>query len=385
MKVYLDYNATTPLDERVIEAMKDAMQRYPANPSSLHSQGQEARIAIENARRILADSINAEPDEIIFTGSGTESDNLAIHGALRAYKKKGNHLIVSKIEHPAVYNTAKALKDYGFDVDFVGVDSEGRVIIDELKSLIKDTTVIVSIMHANNEIGTIQDLKSIVELCHSKGVLVHTDAVQSYGKIKIDVKDLGVDFLSTSAHKIYGPKGIGMLYKKNGVAILPVIHGGHHEKGLRPGTYATHNIIGFSEAVKITMNEMEEENKRLSSMITYLREGIKNRISHIKINSPQKNVLPNTLNVSIEFVEGESLLLELDMKGIALSTGSACASGSLEPSHVLLAIGVPVEIAHGSLRISIGKYTRKEDIDYFLEELPKVVERLRKMSPLYNQ
>ncbi|MDD2714365.1 MAG: cysteine desulfurase family protein [Candidatus Wallbacteria bacterium] len=381
-RIYLDYNATTPIDPRVWKAMQASVELYPANPSSIHTPGQEARIFTESCRETIAGALNSNPAEIVFTGSGSESDNLALLGVMRGCTASGRrHLIVSGIEHPAVEKTAKALEQEGFHVDRLAVDKHGFIDFPQLESLITPATVLVSVIHANNEIGTIQDLTRIAELCRKNGALLHTDAVQSFGKVPINVRQTGIDLLSASAHKIYGPKGCGFLFVRKGVQLSPVLFGGKHELGLRPGTESIHNLAGLAEASRIMELERESDNQRISSLKSRLVSGIA-EIPEIIINSPEKNCLSGTLNVSIRHVEGESLLAELDLLGIAVSTGSACASGSSKPSPILTAIGLAPDYAQGSLRISLGRWTEAEEIDCFLSVLPGIVGRLRRMSAL---
>jgi len=385
LKNYFDYNATTPVDPRVVEAMRPFFTENFHNPSSFYSQAGEALNAIEIAREQAAKLLNARPDEIFFTSGGTESDNLAIQGVASMYKEKGNHIITSAIEHPAVLKTCQFLaKKKGFEVTYLPVDEKGYVSPKELKESIKDTTILVTIMHANNEIGTLQPLKALAEIAHSRGVYFHTDAVQSTGKIPVDVKDLGVDMLSFSSHKIYGPKGMGVLYIKKGVKIDPLLFGGGHEHGLRAGTENVTGIVGIGKAAEIALAEMREEEKKLRPLRDRLKKMILETIPDVLVNGDPENGLYNTLNVSIRHIEGESILALLDGNGFALSSGSACSSKSLDPSHVLLAIGLKHEDAHGSLRISLGKYNSEDAVNSLLETLPVVVQRLRSMSPFWT-
>jgi len=385
LKNYFDYNATTPVDPRVVEAMRPFFSENFHNPSSFYSQAGEALQAIEVAREQAAKLLNARPDEIFFTSGGTESDNLAIQGVASMYKEKGNHIITSAIEHPAVLKTCQFLaKKKGFEVTYLPVDEKGYVSPKELKESIKDATILVTIMHANNEIGTLQPLKALAEIAHSRGVYFHTDAVQSTGKIPVDVKDLGVDMLSFSSHKIYGPKGMGVLYIKKGVKIDPLLFGGGHEHGLRAGTENVTGIVGIGKAAEIALAEMREEEKKLRPLRDRLKKMILETIPDVLVNGDPENGLYNTLNVSIRHIEGESILALLDGNGFALSSGSACSSKSLDPSHVLLAIGLKHEDAHGSLRISLGKYNSEDAVNSLLETLPVVVQRLRSMSPFWT-
>ncbi|MGM0508884.1 MAG: cysteine desulfurase NifS [Fusobacteriota bacterium] len=385
MKVYLDNNATTKVDEKVLEEMIPYFSENYGNPSSVHRFGQKNRQVIEEAREKIAKLLNIKADELTFTGSGTESDNLAIRGVAGAYRNKGNHIITSKIEHPAVLTTCKKLEEEGFEVTYLSVDENGMVDLDELKDSIKDTTILISIMHANNEIGTIQDIEKIGKIAHENGVLYHSDVVQSMGKYEIDPKKKNIDLLSFSGHKFYGPKGIGGLYVKNGVKLKRIITGGHQERTRRPGTENVPAIVGMAKALEIAYETAEEERKREAKLRDYLQEKLIEKIPEVKVNGKDANRLPGTLSLTIKYVEGESILLNLDLKNIAVSSGSACASGSLDPSHVILAIGVPIEDAHGTLRFSIGKYNTKEEIDYVIEELPPIVEKIRSMSPFWNK
>lgn len=384
LKYYFDYNSTTPTDPRVAKEIIPYFSTKFFNPSSFYRKAGEISIDIENARERVAKLLNAEVNEIFFTSSGTESDNLAILGVTSKLKEKGNHIITSKIEHPAVLNTCKYLSKKGFEVTYLPVDKYGLLDPDDLKKEIKDTTILVTIMHANNEIGTIQPVKELSKIAHQRGILFHTDAVQSAGKMKVDVKELDIDMLSISSHKIYGPKGMGVLFKKKRVKINPMIFGGAHEKGLRAGTENVPGIIGIGKAAELAILEMHENEKRLKPIRDKIEKGIIETIPDVIINGNTDKRLYNTLNVSIKYIEGESILAFLDNQGFALSSGSACSSKSLEPSHVLLALGLKHEEAHGSLRISLGKYNKKEDADKLIEVLPSIVERLRSMSPFWK-
>ena len=384
LKYYFDYNSTTPTDPRVAKEIIPYFSTKFFNPSSFYRKAGEISIDIENARERVAKLLNAEVNEIFFTSSGTESDNLAILGITSKLKEKGNHIITSKIEHPAVLNTCKYLSKKGFEVTYLPVDKYGLLDPDDLKKEIKDTTILVTIMHANNEIGTIQPVKELSKIAHQRGILFHTDAVQSAGKMKVDVKELDIDMLSISSHKIYGPKGMGVLFKKKKVKINPMIFGGAHEKGLRAGTENVPGIIGIGKAAELAILEMHENEKRLKPIRDKIEKGIIETIPDVIINGNTDKRLYNTLNVSIKYIEGESILAFLDNQGFALSSGSACSSKSLEPSHVLLALGLKHEEAHGSLRISLGKYNKKEDADKLIEILPSIVERLRSMSPFWK-
>lgn len=382
---YFDYNATTPVDPRVVEAMGPFFTEIFHNPSSFYSKAGEANHAIDIAREQVAKLINASPKEIFFTSGGTEADNLAIQGAASMFKQKGNHIITSAIEHPAVLKACQYLEKNGYEITYLPVDEKGYINPGELKNSIKDTTILVTIMHANNEIGTLQPLKELAKIAHSKGVLFHTDAVQSTGKIPVDVKNLDVDMLSFSSHKIYGPKGVGVLYKKKGLKINPLLFGGGHERGLRAGTENVTGIVGLGKAAELALAEMAEEEKKLRPLRDRLKKGILEIIPEILVNGDPENGLYNTLNVSIKYIEGESILAMLDGHGFALSSGSACSSKSLDPSHVLLAIGLKHEDAHGSLRISLGKYNTEDAVERLLQVLPPVVERLRSMSPFWRE
>ncbi|MFH1868811.1 MAG: cysteine desulfurase family protein [Candidatus Omnitrophota bacterium] len=389
-QIYMDHNATTPLHPEVKKAITHAMEIY-GNASSLHSFGRLARKAIEEAREKVSSFINARPDDVIFVGSGSEANNTVLNisscaaGVCSVHQGEKKDIITTRIEHPCIMETAKCLTDRGANIHYIGVDKSGKVDIDELKSKLSEKTGIVSVMMANNEIGTIQDIKKITEMAHEYGALVHTDAVQAVGKIGVDVDDLGVDFLSLSAHKIYGPKGIGALFIKPGVPFCPLIRGGHQERGRRAGTENTIGIIGLSKAVDMRAEEMEEEGKRLLELKAALKKSIEDKICDVHFNGHPTDCLAGTLNVSFDGAEGESILLGLDLEGIAVSTGSACASGSLDPSHVLLATGIPVERVHNSIRVSLGRDNTIKDIEYFIDKLPKVIDRIRNMSTAYTK
>jgi cysteine desulfurase len=380
MKVYLDYAATTPTDPRVLKEMLPFFNKKFGNTMSLHSFGREAKLATEEAREKVASLMNAESNEIIFTGSATESNNFALKGVAFANKEKGKHIIVSSIEHHSVLDTAKWLEKQGFEITYLPVDKHGLVNPSELEKSIRKDTILVSIMHANNEIGTIEPIEEIGKICSEHGVYFHTDAAQSYGKIPVDVKKMNVDLLTASAHKIYGPKGVGLLYVRKGVKIEPLLHGGGHEFGLRSSTLNLPGIVGFGAAAEIAKKEMKRDSKRLEKLRKKLEKGVL-KIENSHLNGHPEKRLPNISNFWFDFIEGESLVTALDMKGIAASTGSACSSESLEPSHVLLAIGLKHHQAHGSLRLSLGRWTKKEEIDYVLKVLPEVVENLREISP----
>lgn len=380
--VYLDHSATTPVDRRVLEAMTPYFSQDFGNPNSLHAWGRKARQAVDEARNKVAGLINADPAEIIFTGGGSEADNLAIKGVAFTLKEKGRHIITSATEHHAVLHTCEWLGKEGFEVTVLPVDGEGFVKIDELECAIRPDTILVTIHFANNEIGTVQPIEEIGALCRARGVLFHTDAVQAAGHIPIDTKTLPIDLMTMAAHKMYGPKGVGALYVRKGVKIEPLIHGGGQERGLRSGTENTAGMVGFGEAAALAMERLkkgEVDNER--RLRDRLIDGVLERIDDVLLTGHRTKRLPFHASFCFRYIEGESLLLRLDALGIGASSGSACTSGSLEPSHVLLAVGLPHEIAHGSLRLSLGKDTSDEDIDYTLENLPKVVESLRAMSP----
>ncbi len=380
-KIYLDYAATTPTHPEVVKEMLPFFTQIYGNPSSIYQLAQRAKGAIEEAREKVARLINAKVGEIIFTGGGTEADNMALKGMAYANKRCGNHIITSKIEHHAVLNTCKWLEKQGFKVTYISVDKYGMVDLDELRKSLTDKTILISIMHANNEVGTIEPIAEISKIAQEKGIYFHTDAVQTVGKIPIDVKRLGVSLLSLSAHKLYGPKGGGALYIREGVKISSLIHGGHHEENKRAGTENVPGIVGLGKACEIATKEMHHEGERLKVLRDKLYKGLSERIDEIALNGHPQNGLPGILNICVQYVEGESMLLNLDLEGIWASSGSACASGSLEPSHVLLAMGIPPEVAHGSLRFSLGRDTTEEDIDKVIEVLPPIVEKLRAMSP----
>ena len=381
-RIYLDYAATTPTRPEVLKEMLPYFTDIYGNPSSIHSYGQEAQGAMETARTKVARLINARDEEVIFTSGGTEADNFAIKGIAYANEKKGNHIITGAIEHHAVMGSCAFLEKRGFRITYLPVDEHGLIDPDDVRKAITDKTILISIMHANNEIGTIEPITEISKVAREAGIYIHTDAVQTTGHIPVDVDALGIDLLSMSAHKLYGPKGIGALYIRRGTKLVSFMHGGEQERGRRASTQNIPGIVGFGKAIELAGQEIDEETNRL----TYLRDKMANclleKIDHSRLNGHPTKRLPNSVNVSIQFVEGESMCLNLDMEGICASTGSACSSGSLEPSHILLALGVSHERAHGSLRFTLGKWTTEEDIDRVLEVLPRVVARLRAMSPL---
>jgi len=387
--VYLDYAATTPMDPRVIEVMNEHFRISYGNSSSLHSIGQKAAQTLVKSREIVASLINAKRDEIIFTSSGTEADNIAILGVALKNQNRGKHIITSVLEHHAVENTCKSLRKKGFSITFLPVDKYGLIDLGELEDMITDETTLISIMFANNEIGTIEPIKEIGEIAKKHDVLFHTDAVQAFGKVPIDVEAMNIDLLSASAHKLYGPKGVGMLYLRNkgvrdgwGKFINPIMYGGGHERDMRPSTVNVPGIAGFAKAVELAKSEMPKEIEEHTKFRDRIIKNVLENIEDSYLNGHPTKRLPNNVNLGIRFIEGESIVLDLDSEGIAASTGSACSSKSLDPSHVLLAIGLKPQEAHGSLRVSVGRFTTVDDVDYFLEKLPPIIDRLRKMSPL---
>ena len=382
-RVYMDHTAGMPVDERVLEAMMPYFTQNYGNPSSIHSFGNEARRAIDEARSKVAELIGAEKkEEIVFTSGGTEGNNLAIKGVAYRNKDKGNHIITSSIEHMSVINTCKHLSKQGFKVTYLPVDKYGIVDIEALKREITDKTILVSVMYANGEIGTIEPVREIGEIAHSKGAFFHVDAVAAAGQIPIDSQDENIDLLSLSSNDVYGPRGVGALYRKAGTRILPIIHGGGQERGLRSGTENLSGIVGMGKATEIAKAEMKPEAKRLSELRDKFIEGVLDSIPESYLNGHPTMRLPNNVNVRFSYIEGESLILSLDMEGVACSSGSACTSKTLEPSHALLAIGLAHEEAHGSLLFTLGKQNTEEDIKYVLGLLPNIVKRLRAISPL---
>lgn len=383
--VYMDHAATTYVKPEVLSAMLPYFSEHYGNPSSVYALGRETKAAIDKARDQVASALNAaKTNEIYFTGSGTESDNWALRGVAAAHAGRGKHIITTSIEHHAVLHTCQYLEKQGFDVTYLPVDCDGLVTAQQVADAIRPDTILVSIMFANNEIGTIEPIEEIGAVCKEKGVLFHTDAVQAFGSVPIDVQRMHIDLLSLTAHKLYGPKGCGALYIRNGVRVETFIHGGAQERGRRASTENIAGIVGLGAAAEIAQAQMEQNRERLTALRDRLIQGILDRVPYTRVNGSMEHRLPNNANVCFEFIEGESLLLLLDRAGIEASSGSACTSGSLEPSHVLLAIGLPHEIAHGSLRLTIGERTTQEDIDYVLETLPPIVARLREMSPLYD-
>lgn len=384
-KVYLDHSATTPVRREVAELVLQYMTEKYGNASTVYSYGREAKSGMEKAREQVAALIKARPEEITFTSGGTESDNLAIAGVAQAYAQKGKHIITSAVEHHAVLDACENLAKKGYTVTVLPVDEYGLVRLEDLRKAITPETILISIMHANNEVGTIEPVEKIGALARERGILFHTDAVQSFGKIPIDVEKMNIDLLTGSGHKIYAPKGIGFLYVKKGVKVSPQIFGGGQERKRRPGTENVPGIVGLGLAAELAGAEMAEEMARIRGLRDKLINGLMEKIPHARLNGHPTQRVATNANISFEFVEGESLLLSLDMKGIASSSGSACTSGSLDPSHVLLAIGLCHEVAHGSVRMTLGRATTAEDIDYVLEVYPPIVERLRLMSPLYEE
>jgi cysteine desulfurase len=384
-KVYMDYSATTYTKPEVLQEMIPYFTENFGNPSSLYSMSDAPREAINTARQRVAKAINADKNEIFFTAGGSESDNWILKGIAFANKNKGNHIITTKIEHHAILHACKFLEKNGFEVTYLPVDEYGFINLEDLKNAIKDTTILVSIMFANNEVGTIQPIKEIGEICKEKKIYFHTDAVQAVGHVNIDVKDMNIDALSMAGHKFYGPKGIGAMYLRKGIKIENLIHGGAQERGKRASTENVPGIVGIGKAIELATSEMETESKRLSELRDKLIKGLVEAIPYAKVNGPSGDKrLPGNVNLSFIGIEGETLLLDLNDAGIFVSTGSACASASLDPSHVLLALGLPHEVAHGSLRLTLGAGTTEEDVDYALQVIPKVVARRRAMSPLWE-
>ena len=383
-KIYLDCAATTPCNPQVLEAMMPYFGQKFGNPSSIHSFGMEAKEVVEKARKTVADALGADPEEIIFTSSGTESDNLAIKGIAYTNRTRGNHIITSQIEHHAVLESCKFLEKRGFKVTYLTVDKYGLVNPEDLEKTITKKTILVSIMHANNEIGTIEPIAELASIAKEKGICFHTDAVQTFGHILTNVDDLRVDLLSISAHKLYGPKGVGALYIRKGTKIEAISHGGDQEDGMRAGTLNVPGIVGLGKAIEQSQKGMKNEEEREKKLQDKLINGLL-KVPNVRLNGHPKARLSGNVNVSVEGIEGESMILNLNLLGISCSTGSACTSSSLEPSHVLLACGLSAEVAHGSLRFSLGKLTSEEDINYLLSVFPKMVEKLRKMSPMWQK
>ncbi|MGF7117780.1 cysteine desulfurase [Methanobacterium oryzae] len=381
--IYMDHSATSQVDKQVFKAMEPYFVHKFGNASTLYSLGRDARKAMENARAQVASLIGAKTEEIIFTSGGTESDNIAIKGTAYRLKDKGNHIITSAIEHPAVEETCKYLEKKGFEVTYLPVYKEGIVRVSDLEDAITDKTILITIMHANNEIGTIQPISEIGKIARENKIYFHTDAVQTIGKIPLNVEELNVDMLSISAHKVYGPKGIGALYVRKGVRLEPIIHGGGHERGIRPGTENVSGIVGLGKACELAQNNLTENAKYITNLRDKLINGVLDSVEQSYLNGHRTERLPNNVNFRFTGIEGESLVLHLDSKGIAASTGSACSSKKLEPSHVLTALGLEQVDAHGSLRLTLGKGNTEEDIDHAIESIKEVVETLRKLSPLW--
>lgn len=386
-RIYLDNSATTYTDKEVLQKMLPYFSEVYGNGSSQHFFGREALVAIDEAREKVAKAIGAKPTEIYFTSGGTESDNWAIKGAAHALREKGNHIITTAIEHPAVIKTCQALEKEGFEVTYLPVDSEGFVTAEQVEKAIKDKTILISVMTANNEIGTIEPIREIGAVAKAHKILFHTDAVQAVGNVPIDVVKDNIDMLSMSAHKFYGPKGVGVLYKRNGVKIGRFMDGGEQERNMRASTLNTPGIVGLGAAIEIAVRDMEKNNKHVAELRDYFVKELLANVKDIKYNGPvdTSRRLPSNANFSFEYIEGESILMSLDLEGIAVSSGSACSSGSLEPSYVLLSVGVPIELAHGSIRFSFGKNNTMEEVKYTLEKLYAIVARLREMSPLFKE
>ena len=382
-KIYLDNAATTALSPKVLEAMMPYLTTVYGNPSSVHAFGQEAKKGLDAARDQVAAALNCTPGEVIFTGCGTESDNTAILGVAEKYKNKGKHIITSSVEHHAVLHTCEHLQKQGYDVTYLPVDEYGRVTAEQVREALREDTILVTIMFANNEVGTVMPIPEIAAVCHEKGVLFHTDAVQAIGHVPVDVKAMGIDMLSLSAHKFHGPKGVGALYCRKGIKLPSYIMGGAQEKGRRAGTENVAGIVGLGVAIKLACDNLSENAAKMTILRDRLMRGLA-EIPEVKLNGHPTERLPNNVNYSMKYIEGESILLKLDLSGIAASSGSACTSGSLDPSHVLLAMGLPHEIAHGSVRLTLGDDTTQEDIDYTIEQLKEIVAYLRAMSPLYK-
>jgi len=379
-RIYMDHNATSPLRQEALEAMRPYLKEEFGNASSLHTFGIQARQALERSRDQVAAALGARPKEIIFTGCGTESDNQAIKGVAFANRKQGNHIITSSIEHKAVLQSCEYLEQQGFHVTYLPVDAYGMVDPDDVAQALTDQTILVSVMMANNEVGTIQPITEIAKVCRQRGIYCHTDAVQAGGKLPINVETLGVDLLSLSGHKFYGPKGVGVLYVRRGVHIDPLLHGGHQERGRRAATENVAGIVGTATALRLCLEEMDAEADRLTALRDRLYAGILSQIDHVYLNGHPTRRLPGTLSLSFDYIEGEAIIMGLDLVGVAVSSGSACTSAALEPSHVLLAMGVTPGVAQGSIRFSLGRSNTAADVDYVLEKLSPIVERLRRMS-----
>lgn len=382
--IYFDHAATTPLCKEALIKMTPYFTEIFGNPNSQHYYGRESVKAVDEARDSIAKIINSKPNEVYFTSGGTEGDNWALRGVAHAYKEKGKHIIISPIEHAAMLSTAKALKKEGFEIEYMKVDQEGVIELEHLRSIVRDDTILVGCMMANNEVGTIEPIKEMAEIAHAKGAIAFTDAVQAAGVLKTDVKELGVDMMSMSAHKIYGPKGVGALFIRNGLKTESIITGGHQERMKRGGTTNVPGIVGFAEAFKIADRDREKNFVYVSNLRDRFIDRVLDEVPFVKLNGPRKNRLPANADFSFKFIEGESILFSLDLAGIAVSSGSACSSGSLEPSHVLLSLGLPEELAHGSIRFSFGKHNTMEEVDYAVDVIKDAVKRLREMSPLFK-
>ncbi|MDD4508696.1 MAG: cysteine desulfurase NifS [Eubacteriaceae bacterium] len=384
-RIYLDNAATTPVDERVLKEMLPYFCEKFGNPSAVYTEAHEAKFAIEAARLQVAKAINADPKDVYFTSGGSESDNWALKGVAFKNRAKGNHIITTAIEHHAILHTCEFLEKEGFDITYLPVDDQGLISLDDLKAAIRDDTILVSVMFANNEIGTIEPIEAIANVVKEKGIIFHSDAVQALGNIPIDVKKLNVDMMSFSSHKIYGPKGVGALYIRKGVPIEPLIHGGAQERRRRASTENVAGIVGFGKAAEIASEELEDNMAHLKALRDALIKGVLGKIPQVRLNGHPVKRLPGNANFCFDYIEGESILLSLDLIGVAGSSGSACTSGSLDPSHVLLAIGLPAGVAHGSLRLTIGRHTTMDEIHYVVDNLVEIIERLRKMSPIDAQ
>ena len=385
MRVYLDNNATTKMDPKVLEAMMPFLTEEYGNAFSMHTFGRETGMAVSESREKIATLLKVKTEEIIFTASGTESDNIAVRGVAKAYKNRGNHIITSSIEHPAIKNTFKDLEQDGYKVTFVPVDENGVVNVKALEEAITPETILISIMHANNEVGTIEPIKEIAEIAKKNRILLHVDAVQTVGKIEVYPKELGADLLTFSAHKFHGPKGIAGLYVRQGVRVARTITGGGQEKKLRPGTTNTPAVVGMAKALEIACENMSEEIKREEELRDYFEAEVLKRVPEVVVNAKSVERLPGTSSITFKYLEGESILLSLSYLGVAVSSGSACSSDELQASHVLLGMGIEPEFAHGTIRFSLGKYNTKEEMDYTVEQVVKVIEKLRILSPLWNE
>ena len=382
--IYFDHAATTPLCKEALDKMLPYFTEIFGNPNSQHAYGRESVKAVDEARDSIAKIINCKPNELYFTSGGTEGDNWALRGVAHAHQNKGKHIVISPIEHAAMLATAKTLKKEGFEIEFMKVDDEGVIDLEYLRKIVRDDTIFVGCMLANNEVGTIEPIKEMAEIAHAKGAVAFTDAVQAAGVLKTDVKELGVDMMSMSGHKIYGPKGIGALYIRNGLKVDSILTGGHQERMKRGGTTNVPAIVGFAEAFKIADSEREKNFEYVTSLRDRFIDRVLKEVPFVKLNGPRYNRLPANADFSFEFIEGESILFSLDLAGISVSSGSACSSGSLEPSHVLLALGLPEELAHGSIRFSFGKHNTIEEVDYAVDVIKDSVKRLREMSPLFK-